>query len=148
MNDNIFFQISKNKYNPDVLQKKNEIEKKRTETIFKKNAVVYNSITNQVPNEIRNQKDLELNKDLPINNIDNILAEKNKERKELENMLKQQQQKQKVILNNEVNEKVLNCIDLKNIQKYHAESKKKEIEINKNKYQNIILHLKNSGIIN
>jgi phosphoribosyl-dephospho-CoA transferase len=145
MNENIFFQLSKQKHNPDVLLKKDDFEKKRQENIFKKNSIVYNSITNKIPTDVKNQKDLELQKDLPINNLESIIAEKFRERSEQDNQLKQT--KQKVILNDEVAEKTLNCVDLKNIQKYHAESRKKEIENNKNKYENIMLDLKDLGII-
>ena len=145
MNENIFFQLSKQKHNPDVLLKKDDFEKKRQENIFKKNSIVYNSITNKIPSDVKNQKDLELQKDLPINNLESIIAEKFRERSEQDNQLKQT--KQKVILNDEVAEKTLNCVDLKNIQKYHAESRKKEIENNKNKYENIMLDLKDLGII-
>jgi phosphoribosyl-dephospho-CoA transferase len=145
MNENIFFQLSKHKHNPDVLLKKDDFEKKRQENIFKKNSIVYNSITNKIPTDIKNQKDLELQKDSPINNLESIIAEKARERNEQDNQLKQT--KQKVILNDEVAEKTLNCVDLKNIQKYHAESRKKEIENNKNKYENIMLDLKDLGII-
>ena len=145
MNNNIFLQLSKSKYNPDVINKKSDVEKNRMDNIFKKNSIVYNSITNQVPNEVKTQKDLELNKDLPINNLESIINEKLKERMEQDNNIKQL--KQKVLINDEQAEKTSTCIDLKNIQKYHAESKKQEIEQNKNKFENIMLDLQKLGII-
>ena len=56
--NNVFLQKSKDKYNPDVTQKKSVLDKTRKENIFKKNTVVYNSITNQVPENVRSHKNL------------------------------------------------------------------------------------------
>ena len=56
ISNNVFLQKSKEKYNPDVNQKKSTLEKTRKENVFKKNTVVYNSITNQIPENIKSHK--------------------------------------------------------------------------------------------
>tara|TARA_B110000971_G_C19625688_1_gene326874 strand:+ start:30 stop:470 length:441 start_codon:yes stop_codon:yes gene_type:complete len=144
--NNIFLQQSKDKYNPDVTTKKKIIEQDRTNNIFKKNDIVYNSITNISHSNIKTHKDLELQKDTPLNNFSVLLAEKNKERNEQDNISKLP--KQKVIINNLSNEKVQTYNELKSEQIEFANLQENEIKQNKNKYQNIIGNLKNLGILN
>lgn len=144
--NNIFLQQSKDKYNPDVLSKKNTIEIDRKNNIFKKNDLVYNSITNIVQTNIKTHKDLELQKDTPLNNFSVLLAEKNKERIEQEIITKLP--KQKIIVNNLNNEKVQTYNELKSEQIEFANLQENEIKQNKNKYENIIDNLKNLGILN
>ena len=144
--NNIFLQKSKDKFNPDVISKKDLIEKDRRNNIFKKNDVIYNSITNITPNNIKTSKDLELQKDTPIGNLDTLLAEKTKERNELETINKTS--KHKIIVNNSVNEKAQTYNELKSELLDYTCLQKNEIKNNKNKYENIIDNLKNLGIIN
>jgi len=147
LEQNIFYQKCKDKYNPDVLIKKNKIELNRSEIIFKKNDLVYNSITNNIPQDIRSQKDLELNRDLPITNIEVLVQQKNKERIEDDNINKNI--KQKVIINNEIssNENLIHK-ELKNEQIEFSKIQNNQIKNNKNRYDDIIINLKNLGIIN
>jgi hypothetical protein len=142
--NNIFLQKSKDKFNPDVISKKTSIEKDRKNNIFKKNDIVYNSITNLTPNNIKTTKDLELQKDTPICNLDLLLAEKTKERNEQEIINKTT--KQKIIINN--NEQTQTYNELKSELLDFTNLQKNEIKTNKNKYENIIDNLKNLGIIN
>jgi len=142
--NNIFLQKSKDKFNPDVISKKTSIEKDRKNFIFKKNDIVYNSITNLTPNNIKTTKDLELQKDTPICNLDLLLAEKTKERNEQEIINKTT--KQKIIINN--NEQTQTYNELKSELLDFTNLQKNEIKTNKNKYENIIDNLKNLGIIN
>jgi len=142
--NNIFLQKSKDKFNPDVISKKTSIEKDRKNYIFKKNDIVYNSITNLTPNNIKTTKDLELQKDTPICNLDLLLAEKTKERNEQEIINKTT--KQKIIINN--NEQTQTYNELKSELLDFTNLQKNEIKTNKNKYENIIDNLKNLGIIN
>jgi hypothetical protein len=142
--NNIFLQKSKDKFNPDVISKKTSIEKDRKNNIFKKNDIVYNSITNLTPNNIKTTKDLELQKDTPICNLDLLLAEKTKERNEQEIINKTT--KQKIIINN--NEQTQTYNELKSELLNFTNLQKNEIKTNKNKYENIIDNLKNLGIIN
>lgn len=142
--NNIFLQKSKDKFNPDVISKKTSIEKDRKNNIFKKNDIVYNSITNLTPNNIKTTKDLELQKDTPICNLDLLLAEKTKERNEQEIINKTT--KQKIIINN--NEQTQTYNELKSELLDFTNLQKNEIKTNKNKYENIIDNLKKLGIIN
>jgi hypothetical protein len=134
MNNNIFFQNIKNKYNPDISNKLDNIEKDRQTTIFKKSNNVYNSITNEIPNVINSGHDLELLKDKPITNLDKLVSDKLKERTEIENT------KTKVIHTNVPNQEIPTYNELKNNYK--------NINQNINKNSNILNDLKNLGIIN
>ena len=145
LKNNIFVQKSKEKFNPDILEKKNNLEKDRNNNIFKENKYIYNSITNNTPDVIKNIKDLELKKDLPINNMKNILEEKNKER--LEQELKQNE------LNRNNNKKII-FYDLisNNESGIHNNLKNEQNDFIKStdtskKYNNIVNNLKNLGII-
>ena len=90
---NIFLQNSKDKFNPDVLKKKDEIDKNRKINVFRKSTTTYNSITNHIPENIKSQKDLELQKDNALTNIESIIIQKKKEREDQELLLKPQKQK-------------------------------------------------------
>ena len=59
---NVFIQKSKDKFNPDVIKKVESEDKNRKVSVFKKTNQTYNSITNQNPDSIKTQKDLELEK--------------------------------------------------------------------------------------
>jgi hypothetical protein len=145
---NIFYQKCKEKYNPDVLVKKSTIEKTRSDVIFKKNDLVYNSITNNIPDNINSQKDLELKKDLPLTNIELILQQKNLERLEEDNN-NSKNIKQKVIINDdETNNKSVIYNELKNEQIEYSKIRNNQIKNNKDRYDDIMVNLKNLGIIN
>jgi hypothetical protein len=144
---NIFVQKSIKKFNPDIITNKDKIENLRKETIFKQSKITYNSITNNTPDIIISNKDLELTKDKPINNIEFIINDKYKERMEQDILFKPIKQK---IINEPIiedNKIINNFIELKDDQTDFSTTQKKEIESNKNKYKNIILKLKNSKII-
>jgi hypothetical protein len=144
---NLFLQKSKDKFNPDVIMKKDEFDKNRKVNIFKKSTVTYNSITNQIPNNIKNQKDLELGKDSAIIDLENIIMQKKKEREEQDILLKPQ--KQKLVLNDNINDnKNQDFNDLKTEQTQYLNTQKKIIETNKNKYDDIMNNLKDLGILN
>ena len=137
--NNIFLQKSKEKYNPDVNQKKCNLEKVRNENIFKKNNVIYNSITNQIPENIKSNKDLELKKDGVISNLDQLILKKEEERKKLDQEFKSNNPKQKIITNNNIStEEPSTFIEMKNIQTEYITNHNKKIEVNKN--SDVILH--------
>ncbi len=147
--NNIFLQKSKEKYNPDIAQKKNNLDKTRKENIFKKNTIVYNSITNQIPENIMSHKDLELEKDCVLNNINQLIAKKTKERNDLEEEFKHKNPKQKIVMNdNTINNNSLTFNDMKKIQSEYIIDHNKKIETNKYKYDHIMKNLKDLGIIN
>ena len=147
--NNIFLKNTQGKYNPDVNQKKCTLEKTRKENVFKKNTVIYNSITNQVPENIRSHRDLELEKDTAISNINQLIAKKNEERLALEEEFKQKIPKQKIIMtDNKTTDKPATFTEMKKIQTEYAIHHTKKVETNKNKYGDIMKNLKDLGIIN
>lgn len=149
ISNNVFLQKSKEKYNPDVNQKKSTLEKTRKENVFKKNTVVYNSITNQIPENIKSHKDLELEKDAAINNMDKLIKKKEEERLALEKEFKSKNPKQKIIMsNNSTTDQPSTFTEMKKIQNDYAVDHNKKIETNKNKYGDIMKNLKDLGIIN
>jgi hypothetical protein len=147
--NNLFLQKTKEKFNPDVLKKKNEFDKNRKINIFKKSGVTYNSITNNTPNTIKTQKDLELPKDDVISDLECVILKKKKERDDQETLLKQHKQpKQKLIVPDKIDDEPTEFIELKSEQNKYLDSHKKTIETNKNRYDDIMNDLKNLGIIN
>jgi hypothetical protein len=139
---NIFYQNSKDKYNPDIIIKKNNVENERVKNIFKKNNITYNSITNHTPNIINTSKDLELQKDTPLMNIDKAIALKQQERME---QYLNKPNKQKILI---VEEQKELCTELKIGHQDFAKKQTHEILINKNKYEDIVKDLKDLGIFN
>lgn len=149
ISNNVFLQKSKEKYNPDINQKKSTLEKSRKENVFKKNTVIYNSITNQVPENIRSYKDLELQKDNAIINIDQLIAKKEQERITLENDFKLKHPKQKIIMtDNATADQPSTFTEIKQIHTEYAIYHNKKIETNKTKYDDIMKNLQDLGIIN
>lgn len=147
--NNVFLLKSQKKYNPDINQKKNELEKIRKENVFKKNTVVYNSITNQVPENIKSYKDLELEKDVAISNINKLIDKKKEERDALEEDFKQNTPKQKIIMSNKENTTNVSTFnEMKDVQKEYTTYYTQKVETNKNKYVDIMKNLKDLGIIN
>ena len=145
---NVFIQKSTEKFNPDVVKKVSIEDKNRQTVIFKQSNQTYNSITNQNPINVKTEKDLELEKDKPIDNINQIILQKKKEREEQDEKLKPV--KQKILVNEsvETNEVIQDFSELKNENTYFFNKQKKQIETNKTKYEDIMKNLKNLGIIN
>lgn len=139
-------EISKEKNNPDILKKTIEKDDERNTTTFKLTNVTYNSITNNIPKNIKIQQDLQLEKDLPINNIKNIMELKEKERLEQEILYKPIKHKINVI-DNKPNTISNNFTELKNNQENFLSIQKNNIIIKQNKYENIINDLKGLGIL-
>jgi hypothetical protein len=144
---NVFLQKSKDKFNPDVLKKKDDVDKNRKINVFKKSNTTYNSITNHTPESIKSQKDLELQKDSVIQNLESIIMQKKKEREEQEIQLKPQ--KQKIIIDeNSEQKKIQDFNEMKEEQTEYLNTHKKVVEDNKNRYEDILSNLKNLGILN
>lgn len=144
---NIFLKKTKDKYNPDVLNKKNDMIKIREATVFKKSSETYNSITNKTPINIKSQKDLELEKDQVIQNMDSIIMQKKKEREDQESLLKPQ--KQKILAEENLSTyKAEDFNEHKTDQIEFVNDQKKIIETKKHKFDDIILDLKSLGILN
>jgi len=144
---NVFLQKSKDKFNPDVLKKKDDVDKNRKINVFKKSNTTYNSITNHTPESIKSQKDLELQKDSVIQNLESIIMQKKKEREEQEIQLKPQ--KQKIIIEENIEQKKIQDFnEMKEEQTEYLNTHKKVVEDNKNRYDDILCNLKNLGILN
>jgi len=144
---NVFLQKTKDKFNPDVLKAKEDIDKNRKLNVFKKTNVTYNSITNNTPENIKSQKDLELQKDNAIQNIETIMTQIKKDREEQEIQFKPI--KQKLIMDKTNEQKKNNDFnEMKEEQNEYLNTHKKTVEINKTRYDDILCNLKNLGILN
>jgi len=93
MENNIFFKNKKDKFNPDVISHLSKKNTERKKTEFKESTVVYNGITNNVPNKVTNAKDLKLKVDQPIESTKRLLSDKLSERNMQESELKPQRLK-------------------------------------------------------
>lgn len=142
MENNIFI---KNKNNPDVAQKKNKIEIDRNVIKFNRLNVTYNSITNNTPANVKTQRDLELQKDAPINNINTIINQKALERQQQDSQY--MPIKQKVILEDDIKHINNNYTELKNEQLQFSNVEKQRMEANRLKHRNILNNLRKNGAL-
>ena len=146
MENNIFFKNKKDKFNPDVISHLSRKNNERKKTEFKESSVVYNGITNNVPNKVSNAKDLKLKVDQPIESTKRLLSDKLSERNIQESELKPQRLKTlpKDLI---VEKKIDNFEELKKSSEITI---KKENEIKnqqKTKKTEIMNHLKKLRII-
>ena len=165
MENNIFVKIKRDKFNPDVENKLKGKETERTNTKFNLTKSIYNPITGIIPSQIQSNNDLILNKDCSysVHDIKKLIMDKESERIAQDKHFKPI--KTKVINNN------LNIIETTNtntntntnttnrtnyIQTYEELKKgsndtknehSKNINQNKEKYNNILDGLKDLGII-
>jgi hypothetical protein len=93
MENNIFFKNKKDKFNPDVISNLTKKSTERKKIEFKESKSIYNSITNNVPDKIKNARDLQLKLDEPNDNIKRLLTTKMNERSKQEVDLKPQKLK-------------------------------------------------------
>jgi hypothetical protein len=146
MENNIFFKNKKDKFNPDVISHLSKKNSERKKTEFKESSIVYNGITNNVPNKVSNAKDLKLKVDQPIESTKRLLSDKLSERNIQESELKPQRLKTlpKDLI---VEKKIDNFEELKKSSEITI---KKENEIKnqqKTKKTEIMNHLKKLRII-
>jgi len=146
MENNIFFKNIKDKFNPDVIANLSKKAGERQKTEFKESKIVYNGITNNVPDKIKNYKDLKLEIDHPLENIKKMLAMKMDERNKQEHELKPQ--KLKTLPQNLIIDKhIENFEELKNSSESHMKVTQTELNQQKDKYTSIMSNLKNMGIL-
>lgn len=163
MENNIFVKMKKDKFNPDVEQKLKVKETERDSTKFDLQNSIYNPITGVVPNKINSVKDLVLEKDTSLDkvNIQKLIADKNAERINQDNIYKPI--KTKVINNvpiqqtNEVKENTKSqtqSVNRTNYMETHEDMKRGVYNkpsthqtTTKNNYNNILDGLKDLGII-
>lgn len=147
MNNNIFFQNKKDKFNPDVINNLSKKTLERKKINYLESKVIYNGITNKVPDNIKNSKDLELNIDESIDNnsMKKLIKQKEDERNKQDYNLKPQ--KLKCLPENLIVDKYIENFDeLKKHSEAYNKKSVNEIICQKSKYDNIILNLKDLGI--
>jgi hypothetical protein len=143
LQNNIFFKQNKDKFNPDVIEKKKNLENDFSINIFKNNTkLVYNGIIDTVPNEVKSSKDLEIPKDDPIVDYQQLINSKCKERSEQDTQLKPI--KQKIIVDQSV-EKNDVYSNMKEENKSFINNQNKIIT--NTKLNNILENLKDLGIL-
>jgi hypothetical protein len=146
MENNIFFKNKKDKFNPDVISHLSKKNSERKKTEFKESTVVYNGITNNVPNKVTNAKDLKLKIDQPIESTKRLLSDKLSERNIQESELKPQ--RLKTLPKDLIVEKRID--NFEELKKSSEITIKKENEIKnqqKTKKTEIMNHLKKLRII-
>lgn len=165
MENNIFFKVKKDKFNPDIEGLTNQKEKERIEVKFDRTKTIYNPITGIIPKNIKDANDLVIDNIKPtsILQINKMIKDKEKERKEQDIKLKPV--KTKVINNNlsnnvETIEQTEVVVEKKqivqrNYLQTHSDLKNGSVTninsqgvVNKSNYNNILDNLKDLGIIN
>ena len=148
MENNIFFKNKKEKFNPDVINNlsKKTLERKKIE--FLESKIIYNGITNDIPNKINNSKDLKLviDESIDTNTMKKIIKQKEDERSKQDYDLKPQ--KLKCLPENLIIDKhIENFDELKKNSESHINKITQEQTQQKSKYDNIISNLKDLGIL-
>lgn len=149
MENNIFFQNKKDKFNPDVIINLNKKTLERKKIDFQESKNIYNSITNNVPDKIKSSKDLKLNMDESIdsNSMKKMIKYKEDERNKQDYYLKPQ--KIKCLPDNLIIDKhIENFEELKKNSEIHIKKTVLEHTQQKSKYDNIISNLVDLGILN
>lgn len=147
MENNIFFQNKKDKFNPDVIINLNKKTLERKKIDFQESKNIYNSITNEVPDKIKSSKDLKLNMDESIdsNSMKKMIKYKEDERNKQDYYLKPQ--KIKCLPDNLIIDKhIENFEELKKNSEIHIKKTVLEHTQQKSKYDNIISNLVDLGI--
>jgi len=147
MENNIFFKNKKDKFNPDVINNLSKKTSERKKTEFIESKIIYNGITNDVPNKIKNSNDLKLDIDESIdtNTMKKIIKQKEDERNKQDYDLKPQ--KLKCLPDNLIIDKhIENFDELKKNSESYIKKTVQEQSVQKSKYDNIISNLKDLGI--
>ena len=149
MNNNIFVKLNKKKYNPDIEPKLNNLENERSQTKFDLNKTIYNPITGIIPQKINSQNDLIIEKETIKIDIKSLVIEKENERKQQNDLFKPV--KTKVINNNIENSNKLSKDNSNNeyLKTYNELKNGTQMNnvVNQNNYDNILVGLKELGII-
>uniref|UniRef100_A0A6C0EE44 Uncharacterized protein n=1 Tax=viral metagenome TaxID=1070528 RepID=A0A6C0EE44_9ZZZZ len=135
--DEIINPSNNKKYNPDIELKYKSKELERNEK-YKLNNLIYNPITNIIPNNIQSSEDLILKIDDDKYDFKKLLMEKEKERSQI------------LINFNETNDKVIvnENINSSSIKTFYDLKETSTNMNNNNKYNDLLNELKDLGIIN
>lgn len=135
MENNIFFKLKKEKFNPDIEPKLKNKEIERDNTTFNLSNIIYNPITNIIPNNIKSNNDLKLEKDnvFSQSDIKKLIIEKERERATQDSTFIPIQTK---IINTQSKE-ISDFNQMKNVQR----------SVKDNKYNSILDNLKDLGIL-
>ena len=148
MNENIFLKNKKDKCNPDVLSNLSKKNAERKKSEFHISSTIYNPITNIVPKNIKNSKDLILQKDTQLDNIALKKILKSKEDETLKQDHELKPQKLKSLPNNQIVDKhIENFNELKKNSEIYVNKLQSTQEQQKSNYKDIISNLKGLGII-
>ena len=148
MENNIFFKNKKEKFNPDVINNLSKKTSERKKIEFLESKIIYNGITNDVPNKIKNSKDLklEIDESIDTNTMKKIIKQKEDERSKQDYDLKPQ--KLKCLPDNLIIDKhIENFDELKKNSESHINKITQEQTHQKSKYDDIISNLKDLGIL-
>ena len=148
MENNIFFKNKKEKFNPDVINNLSKKTSERKKIEFLESKIIYNGITNDVPNKIKNSKDLklEIDESIDTNTMKKIIKQKEDERSKQDYDLKPQ--KLKSLPENLIIDKhIENFDELKKNSESHINKITQEQTHQKSKYDDIISNLKDLGIL-
>ena len=148
MENNIFFKNKKEKFNPDVINNLSKKTSERKKIEFLESKIIYNGITNDVPNKIKNSKDLklEIDESIDTNTMKKIIKQKEDERSKQDYDLKPQ--KLKSLPENLIIDKhIENFDELKKNSEFHIKKITQEQTHQKSKYDDIISNLKDLGIL-
>ena len=146
MNNNIFLQMKKEKYNPDIenllLNKQND----RDTTKFDFQKLIYNPITGLIPENVKTQNDLLLKKDTSLSDLEirKLLNEKERERQQQNELYKPVKTK---IITKGLEE---NKYNIKNnyLETYEQmKSNSIPLQVNNNNLNDIMQSMKELGIL-
>lgn len=145
MNENVFIKSKSDKFNPDIKIKFKDVQDTRNNNVFKKSEIYYNGITNIKQNTINNIKDLQLNNNSSKLDINKLIAEKEFERKQLDELLLHNNTKNNSnkIINNKNNVYIDN---IDNIDSFNN-LKNKSVYENSNNSIDILNDLQELGIL-
>ena len=142
MNENVFIKSKSDKFNPDIKIKFKDVQDIRNNNVFKKSEIYYNGITNIKHNTINNIKDLQLDNNSSKLDINKLIAEKEFERKQLDELLLHNNTKNNSnkIINNKNNVYIDNIDSFNNL-------KNKSVYENSNNSIDILNDLQELGIL-
>ncbi len=147
MQNNIFFKIKKDKFNPDVENLLNNKKNDREVTKYDLHKSIYNPITGVVPDYIKTQNDLALEKDKSLSDseIRRLILEKEKDRKIQDELYKPI--KTKMVMEETEPEDKYN-VKINYLETYEQmKNNSKQIKKNNNNLNDIMKSMKDLGII-